>query len=617
MTFIRSQVNKFINKYSAICVCLFLTITTLAVYVQIRHYDFVDIDDSIYVYNNRYIQKGLTLENIIWALTTNHAGNWHPLTWMSHMLDCQLFGMKPGWHHLSNLVFHIVNTLLLFLIFNKMTGCLWQSFFIAALFSLHPLHVESVAWVAERKDVLSTFFWMLTMWSYNRYVELPSLNRYFLIIFLFTLGLMNKPMLVTLPFVLLLLDFWPLDRFMLRHSKSDSSSHQKLSALYVVFEKVVLFILVALSSAVTIYAQKLGGAVTSLNIIPLKVRIFNALLSYVTYIEKTIFPNKLAVLYPYPTTILMWKVAAAFVLIVSISYFAIKSMKQRPYFFMGWLWYLGTLIPVIGLVQVGRQSFADRYTYVPLIGLFIIIAWGFSDFFERYRHKKIWASILTVILFFNLIPMTYKQIGYWKDYLTLCEHTLEVTSDNFIMHTYIGNILYSQGREEDAINHYLQALEIQPDFIDARINLGNALIDLGRTEEAINHYLQVLKIKPDFAEIHINLGNALEKLDRIQEATNHYLQAIKIYPNSAEAHFYLGVSLGKQGHLKNAINHLLKSLQIKPDSMEAHYNLGVAFLHQKNIERAINHFQKELQINPDFIPAKKNLSILMIQQQNQ
>ena len=434
MTRINNRSKEFILKHRDILVCLFLVMATLAVYWQVQNFDFVNFHDDDYVYENRHVKEGLTLESVTWAFTTIHAGNWHPLTWLSHMLDSHVYGMNSGRHHLTNLLFHIANTLLMFMVFRKMTDSLWQSGFVAGLFALHPLHVESVAWVSERKDVLSTFFWMLTKWSYIWYVEHPVVRRYILVVLFFALGLMSKPMLVTLPFVLLLLDFYPLNRFQFQQSDGSANAQQKSIALRLILEKTPLFVLVAMSSAITFYAQKHGGAVASLKVIPLKARVANALVSYANYIGKMVYPSKLTVLYPHPGMLPWWKIAGACFLLVSISFLAIRVVKQSPYFAMGWLWYLGTLVPVIGLVQVGSQSMADRYTYVPLIGIFIIIAWGIPELVAQWRYRKIWLATLATVILTILMAMTWKQVGYWKNSITLFEHTLKVTTNNALPH---------------------------------------------------------------------------------------------------------------------------------------------------------------------------------------
>jgi tetratricopeptide (TPR) repeat protein len=606
MTRTNNRSKEFIIRHRDILVCLFLVMATLAVYWQVQNYDFVNFDDSKYIYENRHIQEGVTLESITWAFTTIHMANWHPLTWLSHMLDCQFYGMNPGWHHLTNLLFHIANTLLLFLVFRKMTDSLWQSGFIAALFALHPLHVESVAWVSERKDVLSTFFWMLTMWSYIWYVEYPVVHRYILVVLFYTLGLMSKPMLVTLPFVLLLLDFYPLNRFKFQQIDGSANSRQRSIALRLILEKIPLFVLVAMSSAITFYAQKHGGALKSLGSFSLKARIANALVSYTSYIGKMVYPSKLTVLYPHPGMLPWWKIAGACLLLVSISFLAIRVVKQSPYFAVGWLWYIGTLVPVIGLVQVGIQSMADRYTYVPFIGIFIIIAWGVPELVAHWRHREIWLATLATVFLSILIVVTWKQVQYWENGVTLFKHTLKHTSNNYKIHNALGGELYNQGRTTEAIEHYLQALRIKPDYAKAYNNLGNVFNNQGRTQKAVENYLQALRIKPDYVEAHNNLGVAMEKQGRIKEAVEHYLEALRIKPDYASAHYNLGNALDKQGRTQEAIEHYLHVLRINPDSA-AHNSLGNALDKQGRMEEAIGHYRHALRINPDYVEAHNNL----------
>ncbi|MFC1895071.1 tetratricopeptide repeat protein [Thermodesulfobacteriota bacterium] len=472
--------------------CLFLVIATFAVYCQVQHYDFVIFDDDDYVSDNRHVRNGVTIQGISWAFTTFHASNWHPLTWLSHMLDCQLFGLNPGRHHLTNLLLHIANSLLLFVVFRRMNTGLWRSAFIAALFALHPCHVGSVAWVSERKDVLSTFFWMLTMWAYIRYVERPKATRYLLVVLFLTLGLMSKPMLVTLPFVLLLLDFWPLYRFRFGLSDLAGKSQSRAMALRLVCEKVPLFALVTISSAVTFYAQKRGGLVVALDVIPFQARVANALAAYVKYIGKMIYPSKLAAIYHHPGMLPWWQIIGACLLLVTVSFVAARNVKKRPYFAVGWLWYIGTLIPVIGLVQVGNQSMADRYTYIPFIGLFIVIAWGVPELASRWEHSKKWLAALATAALAAFMVVTWKQVGHWQNSITLYEHNINVAGDHVVTHNSLGVAFEKQGRIEEAIEHYVQTLKIKPDYETVHYNLGNALQGQGRIDGAIKHYLEAL-----------------------------------------------------------------------------------------------------------------------------
>jgi len=575
---------------------LFLMILTFAIFEQVRTYAFVSFDDGAYITENRHLQPGLTLEGVTWAFTTTHAGLWIPLTWLSHMFDCQLYGLNPSGHHLTNLVFHIASTLLLFLVLERMTGSLWRSAFVAALFALHPLHVESVAWAAERKDVLSTFFWMLTMWTYVRYIERPRLNRYLLALLFFTLGLLSKPMLVTLPFVLLLLDYWPLGRFHFGRLSGDRKSHapkasdtgdQKSIVLRLIREKAPFFVLCAISSILAIFAAQKTGALASLESYTLGSRIANASVSYVSYIVKMVWPRHLAVLYPYQVMLPIWKVVGSGLLLVCVCLLVIHAARKLPYLVVGWFWYLGTLIPVIGIVQAGLQALADRFTYVPLIGLFIMMAWGVPDILAGWRFRKVVLSISAGLLLSLLMIVTNLQLKHWQNDTTLFEHTLAATSDNFIIHDTLGFSLMRQGKTQEAIAHYAEALRIKPDYAEAHNNLGIILANQGKIQEAIAHFAEALRIAPDYADAHNNLGIILANQGKIQEAIAHYAEALRIKPDYAEAHNNLGAALAGQGKTQEAIGHFAEALRIKPDYADAHNNLGIILANQGKIQEAL------------------------------
>ena len=595
---------------------LFLVILTFAAFEQVRTCAFINLDDNVYITENRHVQSGLTLEGVTWAFTTTHASLWIPLTWLSHMLDCQLYGLNPSGHHLTNLVFHIASALLLFLVLERITGAPWRSGFVAALFALHPLHVESVAWAAERKDVLSTFFWMLTMWTYIRYIERPRLNRYLLVLLFFTLGLLSKPMLVTLPFVLLLLDYWPLGRFHFGRLSGDRKSHtsksldkgdQKSIVLRLIREKAPFFVLCAISSILTIFATQKEGSLISLESYTLGSRIANALVSYVSYIEKMVWPRHLAVLYPYQEMLPIWKVLGSGLLLVCVSLLVIRAARKLPYVVVGWFWYLGTLIPVIGIVQAGPQALADRFTYVPLIGLFITIVWGVPDILAGWRFRKVVLSISTGLLLSLLMIVTNLQLKHWQNDITLFEHTLAATSNNFAVHDYLGVVLAGQGKIRGAIAHFAEALRIRPYFPKAHNDLGIALVWQGKTQEAIAHFAEALRITPDYAEAHNNLGIALVWQGKTQEAIAHFAEALRIKPDYAEAHNKLGELLANQGKIQEAIAHFAEALRIKPDYAEAHNNLGIALVWQGKTQEAIAHFAEALRIKPDYAEAHINL----------
>jgi len=636
--------KDWIDKHFDIFFCLFLVTSTISIYLKIYHYDFVSFDDNEYVYENLHVKSGITLTNILWAFTAFHSNNWHPLTWISHMLDCHLYGLTPGLHHLTNLFFHIVNSLLLFFIFKQMTGSQWKSAFIAVIFALHPLHVESVVWISERKDVLSTFFWMLTIWSYIRYVKQPGIQRYVWILLFFILGLLCKPMVVTLPFVLILLDYWPLNRFQYQ----SIFDVKKEIWLRIFLEKVPLFILVTIFCFLTYYAQKHGGIVKSLDVFPFQVRIANAIVSYMNYIGKMIYPVDLAFLYPYHGMPPWWKIAIACLLFFIISFLALKNIRKNPYVIVGWLWYVGTLVPVIGLVQVGMQTMADRYTYIPSIGLLIIIGWGIPELTIPWQHKKKGVAAAAVIMISIFAAVTWKQIGYWKNSMTMLEHTIKVTSNNYIALDSLGVELFKQGRIEDAINYYIQssriypnnpyphfnlgvalylkghieeavrqyieALNIESNYFKAHTNLGAALFAQGKTEEAVKHYLDAIRINPDFIDAHINLGIAFNKQGRIEDAIKQFNQALIIDPNNINVHFNLGTDLEKIGRIDEAINHYSEAVRVNPNLLEAQYLLGNALLRRGRVNEAIQHYFQVLRIKPDCAEAHNNLGTAFYQQ---
>jgi hypothetical protein len=498
------------NKLYVISVCMVLVLTTIIAYEPVRHNDFVTYDDDTYVTENPNVNKGISRESILWAFTTLHASNWHPLTWISHMLDCELFGLNPFWHHLTNLLLHIANTIMLFWILKKISGAIWPSAFVAAAFALHPLHVESVAWIAERKDVLSVFFWMLTMIAYVRYAERPDIGRYLLVVLAFCLGLLSKPMLVTLPFVLLLLDYWPLERLQLSQpkkdkiyskSKSAKSSYQSAPWWLLIMEKIPLLVLSVVSSIITLIAQQKPMA--PLEMAPLGFRISNALLSYISYVGKIFYPSHLAVLYPL-NRIPSWQGVVCFTILFAISMLVVVS--RRGYLIVGWLWYLGTLVPVIGIVQVGLQSMADRYTYLPSIGIFLIAAWGSEEIFSKIRYSRAILTSGAAAVLIVMVLMTRTQLGYWKDKFTLYERAIAVTENNSVMLNNLAWLLATVGDTSSqdankAIKFAERACELttynQPDLLDT---LAAAYAAGGNFPMAIKTAEKALKLAEDVNE---------------------------------------------------------------------------------------------------------------------
>ena len=593
-----------------------LAIATLAAFWQVRNYGLVNYDDDKYIADNAHVKAGLTPDSLTWAFTTGYASNWHPLTWLSMMLDIQLFGTNAGGYHLTSLFLHVIAALLLFAVLNQMTGAIWRSAFVAGLFALHPLHVESVVWISERKDVLSALFWMLTMMAYICYVRRPGKIRYSLTLLLFALGLMAKPMLVTLPFVLLLLDYWPLERYQLGRAVQDikrkkqkfSKARAQLSGL--ILEKVPFLILSAMSSLVTFLVQQKGGAVAPMDLFPLPMRLMNALNSYAKYIEKMICPVRLAVFYPPPIQgFSIWPSIASALALLAVSIAVICFVRKYKYVGAGWFWYLGTLVPVIGLVQVGSQSLADRYTYVPLIGLFMIIAWGLPELLAKWKNQRVVLGTAGLAVILALSICTYRQVGYWRDNVTLFEHALKVTTNNFLMNNHLGLAYQEFGRPQEAIEAYQQAIKIKPDYAGAYYNLGIAYGDLGRWQDAREANQQAIKIKPDDAPAYYNLGIAYSHLGHWQEAMEANQQATKIKPDHAGAYNNLGVACLRLGRLQEAEEAFQQTIRIRPDYVGAYNNLGVIYRALGRWREAIEAYQQAVRIKPDYADASYGLGL--------
>ena len=572
---------------------LIIIFVTAAAYGQLSECDFVGFDDYVQLVDNPYVHEGITGKTIAWAFSFEKSTYWHPLTWLSHMLGFQMFGLNPGMQHLINLFFHIANTLLLFFVLKRMTGAHWQSAFVAGLFALHPLNVESVAWVTERKNVLSTFFWMLTMLAYVCYTARPGVLRYLAVFAALALGLMAKPMLVTMPFVLLLMDYWPLERFRLGRQAGNvspeicafaNSGYQPWPGSRLVLEKIPLLVLSAASinlSALSV--QNLDTTILT-GSVPMKLKIANALVSYVLYIKKMLWPSGLAVLYPYPETVPLWQAAGAGLLLAGVTMLVLRKIKLQPYLSVGWLWFIGTLVPVIGLVQVGLwPAMADRFAYVPVIGLFILIAWGISDILSKRRYRRIMLGILTAGVLSALMICTWLQSAYWKSSLDLFEHSVQVTANNWLAHNNLGTAKFNKGQLDEAIGHYETALSIKPDYITPHYNLGNLFLNQGKIKQAAFHLQEALKIKPEDAYSHYSYGNLLVKQGRLEEAVSHFFEAIKSDPEYAEAYNQIGVIRGWQKNYKGAQMFLLKAIQIKPDY----------FMARKNLEDISRFSQKE------------------------
>jgi Flp pilus assembly protein TadD len=590
-----------------------LVLVTVATYWPVMRHDFVNYDDNLYVAANVHVQGGLTLENMKWACFHPVGGNWHPLTMWSHMADCQLFGLKPWGHHLTSVLFHALNTVLVFVFLRGMTGAFWRSALVAALFGLHPLHVESVAWVAERKDVLSTCLGLLSLIFYVRYgrKRLPAENRalkaargpaprrldYLLALIFFALGLMSKPMLVTWPFVMLLLDYWPLERF------------NRESAWRLVTEKLPFLALAVVVSVVTFVVQKRGGAVIVVEAQPLGVRSGNALISYCRYLGKLFWPTKLAVFYPHPGSWPLEKVLLAGGLIAGVSVLLFVQRRRYPVLLMGWLWFCGTLVPVIGLVQMGlQQAMADRYAYIPSLGVLILAVWGVYELTKRWHYRVVALSVAGSVAVVLCMALTGQQLGHWKDGEALFRHALKVTEDNYLAHLNLGSALDERGQIDAAIREYQEAIRLKPDYVLAHNNLGVALVKKGQLDEGISQYQEAIRLKPDYAEAHNNLGLALVRKGQVDEALGEFQEAIRLKPDSAEAHSNLGMALDRKGQTDEAFSEFEEAIRLKPDFAEAHYNLGIALVRKGQIHEAISEFQAAIRLKPDFAEAHESLA---------
>jgi Tfp pilus assembly protein PilF len=568
--------------------CLLIGLAILVVYSQAFDYGFVSFDDGTYVSQNPMIKGGLSFESVAWAFTTFYASNWHPLTWISYMLDVELFGLNAGAEHAINVFLHLGSSILLVLALERMTKQWWRCALVAGIFALHPLHVESVAWIAERKDVLSTFFQMLTLWLYVRYTEDSKPVRYFLVLAAFALSLLSKPMAVTLPFALILLDVWPLRR---RRS---------------LWEKVPLFAMSAAASILTLFAQRSKQPLVALTRLSFADRVASAVVAYVRYIEKAFWPVNLAVLYPIQKPTLPGVVAAALILI-AITAAGVMLFRRRPYVLVGWLWFAGMLVPVIGLVQVGFQSIADRYTYVPLVGLSIALIWSVSDTVDSRPMLRQLAAAAAALVLIAFSVAAYRQTQYWKNSITLFRHAVAVTSGNYIIHNNLGVELQGAGRLDEAAAQYRLAVAAAPEYKEALNNLGAIVAYRGNKAEAIALHRRAVAADPDFANARINLGHELMETGQTQEAFVELTQALRLEPDSARGHAYMGAVLMNLGNPEQARQHLQDSLRLAPGNADAHSNLCSVLLRLGHPDQAMDACRAALKINPKLEAAQLNL----------
>ena len=566
-----------------------VVLVTLLVYCPSFDYPFVNYDDQDYVYQNPRVLSGLTTDSVCWAFTTFECGNWHPLTWLSLQLDCTLYGgAKSGGFHLTNVLLHTANTLLLFLILGRLTGMVWRSAVVAALFALHPLHVESVAWVAERKDVLSTLFWMLTLGAYLFYLKRPGLRRYLLVMLALALGLLAKPMLVTLPCVLLLLDHWPLRRW------RSAASFRPL-----VQEKLPLFALVLASCVVTVWAQLHSQAVAPFEALPMTTRLSNALLAYTGYLGKMLWPLYLAAYYPHSgPAVSVAQTLAAGLLLAVLTVLVLGPGRRWPYLAVGWLWYLGTLVPVIGLVQVGGQAMADRYTYVPLIGLFLLLTWGAADLATGWRLPRPYLVAAAVLVLSACAALTWNQVGCWKSTRHLWEHAAAVTENNAVAHMNLGVCYRAEGRISDAKREFENAVTIAPRLPEPHVNLGNVFGDLGLWARAEGEYRAAIDLAPQFAGPHFSLGNALAQLGRREEAIVEFRRAIDLDPGDPGPHNNLAIQLGYLGRLEEAASEYRAAIELSPANASLHSNLGTLLIQLGRHEEALAECRRAVTLDP-------------------
>jgi tetratricopeptide (TPR) repeat protein len=618
----------------AIGVCLIAA--TVLVYAQVGTHGFLTHDDPEYVTANPHVTSGLTAAGAAWALTAGHDANWFPLTWLSHMADVQVFGLNAGAHHLDSVALHAISAVLLFGLFRRMTGARWPSALVACLFALHPLHVESVAWVAERKDVLSGLFWMLTLTAYVGYVERPGRLRYALVLAAFGLGLMAKSMIVTLPFVLLLLDWWPLGRW----SPAPNRPMARAALVPLIREKLPLLALSAAVSVVTFFVQRSAGAVASVDAVPLVERMANAVVSYEVYVRDMIWPAGLAVFYPLRPVETSALILAA-ILIVAISAGVVRAARRRPYLAVGWFWYLGTLVPVIGLIQVGSQSHADRYTYIPSIGITVAAAWGLAEIAGRWPRFRMVVAGLAAAACAAAGVVTWRQLPYWQNSESLFEHAIEVTGDNYVAHFNLGLVRRSEGRLDRALAHYERAVMIRPAYPEAQNNIAEILIAENRISEALPHVAEALRLRPDLVDAQVNLGIASTATGRAEAAEAAFRSAVRLAPNNAQALEGLGRALSELGRPDEGIRYLTEAVRLEPDrpaphaglaaalvragraneantefstairlqpaSPQAHFDLGTLLVGQARLSEAASEFAEAVRLKPDYVRARVNL----------
>lgn len=597
-------------------VALGISALTVVVYSQITGNLFINYDDNLYVTNNPPVQAGLTWNSIVWAFSTKHTGNWIPVTWLSHMLDCQLYRLAPAGHHATSLVIHLANAALLFLLFQKLTGHIWRSAFVAAIFAVHPVNVESVAWVAERKNVLCTLFWLLTIWAYVRYSARPDWKRYLVVVAAFALALMSKPMAVTLPFVLLLIDYWPLGRLRsLRPSSADSPATSSKSAqpchqatlARLVLEKVPLVVLAIADCLITMIAQRESGSVVTVQAVPVGLRIENAIVSYTVYVGKLLWPHNLAIFYPYPKSSLpAWQVALAALILLGAFVALLAASIRFRYTGVGWLWFLGSLIPVIGLVQVGGQSMADRYQYVPMLGILTLIVWGLTDLTGRHRLLRnlvVWSGVAVILI---LAIVARLQLGYWADSEALFNHAQSVTQNNYIAYNNLGEAVADKSRTGEAFGWFDRSVAANPDYAAAQQNLGMALIQQGDLDNGIAHLTRATQLDPQAYDAFNKLGAGLARKGQLNESIAALSRALEINPGFAPALANMAIVLEQQEKFDESAATFEKAIQNAGSvemAVQCHYRLGNLLARKGEVNKAAEQYRNALRLKSDFQPA--------------
>jgi Flp pilus assembly protein TadD len=575
-----------------------LATLTIALFASLRTAGFIGLDDPGYVPANPNVTAGFTTASVAWAWSAaGYAANWHPLTWLSHMLDVELFGLWAGGHHLTSVVLHALNAVLLFLLLYRTTSAIGRSAFVAALFAVHPMHVESVAWIAERKDVLSTLFWFLTMLGYAAWTRRPGTWRYLIVCVSFTAGLLSKPMLVTLPCVLLLFDLWPLGRW--------TGRIRDLRPRIV--EKLPLFALAAASSVITIVVQQRGGATTDLDTLPAATRFANALVAYMQYLGKLVWPVKMAIFYPYREDLPWWWIAGALVAMVAVSFFAWRARRDRAYLTTGWFWFAGTLVPVIGLIQVGRQGMADRYTYVPYVGLFIAIAWGGYWLLSQLRLPAYVAVAIAAAEVAGAAALTVSQVRVWQSHETIWKHAAAVTTGNYVAVNELGMLLAAESRHAEALKYFETAAHDKPAFAEARNNLGLTYVQLGRLQDALAQFELAVQLKQPFPEAERNYGNALMLAGKPADAEARYRKAIGLRPGMADWHHDLGVVLASESRVTEAVAELETAVRLNPGSVKSRFVLGMLYGAANRLDEAAAMFRDVLQRDPSQAGAREML----------